>query len=99
MTRYLILTLGGLGAACLLAGGLGKKARGGGGPPALRPGGLEKRPRGGEPAAAPQELLPISQRFAPADVSEAPGFQRHVSPLFGRLGCNGRACHTNFQST
>src|SRR5262245_26497058 len=40
---------------------------------------------------------PVSQRFAQADVSEEPSFQKHVSPLFGRLGCNGRACHGSFQ--
>lgn len=69
----ILLTLGGLGAACFSTAS------------------------GDDPAAAPQELLPISQRFAPADVSEEPSFQRHVSPLFGRLGCNGRACHGSFQ--
>jgi hypothetical protein len=26
-----------------------------------------------------------------------PDFQKHVVPLFGRLGCNGRACHGSFQ--
>ena len=36
-------------------------------------------------------LLPASQRFAPAAVTETPSFQRHVAPLFGRLGCSGRA--------
>ena len=71
---FILLTLGGLGAACLSA-----------------------TARGDDQAAAPQELSPISQRFAPADVSEEPSFQRHVSPLFGRLGCNGRACHGSFQ--
>lgn len=40
---------------------------------------------------------PVSQRFAPADVQETPDFQRHVSPLFGRLGCNSRSCHGSFQ--
>ena len=44
-----------------------------------------------------QELLPIPQRFASADAEEIPSFQRHVSPLFGRLGCNGRSCHGSFQ--
>ena len=32
---------------------------------------------------------------APAD--EIPDFRRHVVPLMGRLGCNGRACHGSFQ--
>ena len=38
-------------------------------------------------AAQPQET--------PA--SETPDFQRHVIPLLGTLGCNGRACHGSFQ--
>ena len=38
-----------------------------------------------------------SQRFADADTREVPDFQRHVVPLLGRLGCNGRACHGSFQ--
>ncbi|GAB5403449.1 MAG: DUF1549 and DUF1553 domain-containing protein [Aureliella sp.] len=48
--------------------------------------------------------LPLYQRFAsePGNIKqppteETPSFQRHVSPLFGRLGCNGRACHGSFQ--
>ncbi|MDZ4821284.1 MAG: DUF1549 domain-containing protein [Planctomycetota bacterium] len=53
--------------------------------------------------AAPLE--PISKRLAtaqetttPADaIGEIPDFQRHVTPLLGRLGCNGRACHGSFQ--
>jgi hypothetical protein len=28
---------------------------------------------------------------------ETPDFQKHISPLLGRLGCNGRACHGSFQ--
>ncbi len=44
------------------------------------------------------DVLPsVSERFAADDVSETPSFQRHVSPLFGRLGCNGRSCHGSFQ--
>lgn len=45
-------------------------------------------------------LVPLSQRIAPvgdAAAEEVPDFQRHVSPLLGRLGCNGRACHGSFQ--
>ena len=42
-------------------------------------------------------LPPVSERFAPASVTEEPDFQKHVSPLFGRLGCNGRSCHGSFQ--
>jgi hypothetical protein len=49
-------------------------------------------------AYADSDVLPrIDQRFAADDVAEAPSFQRHVVPLFGRLGCNGRACHGSFQ--
>jgi hypothetical protein len=44
------------------------------------------------------DLLPrADQRFAGAETKEAPDFQRHVVPLMGRLGCNGRACHGSFQ--
>lgn len=41
-------------------------------------------------------LPPASQRFA-KNTDETPSFQRHVLPLMGRLGCNGRACHGSFQ--
>ncbi len=47
--------------------------------------------------AATKILPPVSQRFAPADSGEQPDFQKHVIPLLGRLGCNGRACHGSFQ--
>lgn len=47
--------------------------------------------------AADDALEPIQQRFAQADVEETPSFQKHVVPLLGRLGCNGRACHGSFQ--
>ncbi len=55
-----------------------------------------------EGASALKHLPSIQQRFAP-DASgvctnnETPDFQKHVSPLLGRLGCNGRACHGSFQ--
>lgn len=42
-------------------------------------------------------LPPVNERFAKTDVTEEPSFQKHVSPLFGRLGCNGRSCHGSFQ--
>lgn len=48
-------------------------------------------------------LPPMSERFSypkGKDIEKAeetPDFQKHVSPLFGRLGCNGRACHGSFQ--
>ncbi|MGH7199506.1 MAG: hypothetical protein ACREJB_02810, partial [Planctomycetaceae bacterium] len=40
---------------------------------------------------------PVSERFAETEADEAPDFRRHVVPLLGRLGCNGRACHGSFQ--
>src|SRR5690606_27677142 len=42
-------------------------------------------------------LAPLSVRFAGDTVEELPDFQRHIGPLLGRLGCNGRACHGSFQ--
>src|SRR5688572_8763933 len=48
-------------------------------------------------AAEGEPLPPINERYAKEDVSEEPDFQKHVSPLFGRLGCNGRSCHGSFQ--
>lgn len=54
-------------------------------------------------AEANQLLPPIAQRFKPDSAEmppagdEIPSFQKHVSPLMGRLGCNGRACHGSFQ--
>jgi Protein of unknown function (DUF1549)/Protein of unknown function (DUF1553) len=45
---------------------------------------------------------PIYERFAvqagqAPQSDEVPDFQRHITPLLGRLGCNGRACHGSFQ--
>ena len=47
-------------------------------------------------------IAPLETRFQPnaagvAETTEVPDFQKHVSPLLGRLGCNGRACHGSFQ--
>jgi len=47
-------------------------------------------------SASAETLPPVSQRFAAAG-KEVPSLQRHVIPLLGRLGCNGRACHGSFQ--
>jgi len=46
-----------------------------------------------------QTLAPVTERFAVAieKIDETPDFQKHVVPLMGRLGCNGRACHGSFQ--
>jgi hypothetical protein len=47
--------------------------------------------------AATGKILPrADERFAAA-TDEVPSLQRHVLPLMGRLGCNGRACHGSFQ--
>jgi len=64
-------------------------------------------------ARAERIVPPIDERFAaalataaaepagivaePAGFLEKPDFRRHVVPLLGRLGCNGRACHGSFQ--
>jgi len=47
-----------------------------------------------ETAATVPPLAPITTRLKSGDI---PDFQRHVIPLLGRLGCNGRACHGSFQ--
>jgi hypothetical protein len=46
--------------------------------------------------AADNILKSPAARFA-TDTDETPDFQRHVVPLLGKLGCNGRACHGSFQ--
>ena len=50
-------------------------------------------------ARAAEQPQPLNERYAPAVAgpSTAPNFQRHVIPLLGRLGCNGRSCHGSFQ--
>lgn len=65
----------------------------------------KREPVARQPASRDQgAALPLYERFAStagnvdaAPTDEVPDFQRHVSPLFGRLGCNGRACHGSFQ--
>jgi hypothetical protein len=44
-----------------------------------------------------QTIKPLPERFADAGTTEVPDFQKHVMPLLGRLGCNGRSCHGSFQ--
>ena len=44
-----------------------------------------------------QPTARMSIRFADKDTQEVPDFQKHVMPLLGRMGCNGRACHGSFQ--
>lgn len=38
----------------------------------------------------------VAKRFVSTDTA-APDFQKHVVPLLGKLGCNGRSCHGSFQ--
>src|SRR5436309_6206363 len=49
------------------------------------------------PTLAEEVIPPLSKRFAAAESRETVSFQRHVMPLLGRMGCNGRACHGSFQ--
>lgn len=52
-----------------------------------------------EPVAA-TERSSLSKRFTSSTTDaeiQPPDFQRHIGPLLGRLGCNGRACHGSFQ--
>jgi hypothetical protein len=49
------------------------------------------------PIFAADVIDSADKRFSKADTKEVPSFQRHVLPLMGRLGCNGRACHGSFQ--
>ncbi|MFP6770340.1 MAG: DUF1549 domain-containing protein, partial [Planctomycetaceae bacterium] len=41
--------------------------------------------------------LAVPARFESAKSDEVPDFRRHVTPLLGKLGCNGRSCHGSFQ--
>src|SRR5688572_24140184 len=45
---------------------------------------------------AAEPLASVDKRFG-EETTEVPSLQRHVLPLLGRLGCNGRACHGSFQ--
>ena len=57
---------------------------------------LTARAAGADNSDDAESIPPVSRRFA-GETEEVPSFQRHVSPLLGRLGCNGRACHGSFQ--
>ena len=49
-------------------------------------------------AAWSDELIaPVSQRFSARDSKAVPDFQRHITPLLGRLSCNSAKCHGSFQ--
>ena len=62
-----------------------------------RPTGAHAGERGVDDVATPDDLRRIDERFAAAAPTEEPDFRRHVVPLIGQLGCNGRACHGSFQ--
>ncbi len=48
--------------------------------------------------ASDNDTLPrADHRYVDPQIAETPDLQRHVVPLLGRLGCNGRACHGSFQ--
>lgn len=50
------------------------------------------------PVVRGADVLPdVKHRFSQVETSEIPDFQKHVVPMLGRLGCNGRACHGAFQ--
>ena len=52
---------------------------------------------GGSVSAFAADVIPsVAERYAAAS-DETPDFQKHVVPLLGRLGCNGRACHGSFK--
>jgi hypothetical protein len=67
--------------------------------PAASPASVKGGPVKGGPVKGNDQkpLAPISSRFAAGISKETPSFQRHVVPLLGKLGCNGRACHGSFQ--
>lgn len=55
------------------------------------------KPAAGKPDAGASGQRAAEERFRDGGAGEVPDFQRHVVPLLGRLGCNGRACHGSFQ--
>jgi hypothetical protein len=46
---------------------------------------------------AAETIRPVTERYATGKTTEVPSLRRHVMPLMGRLGCNGRSCHGSFQ--
>lgn len=50
-----------------------------------------------EGSTSVEPALRADLRFVAESSFEMPDFQRHVIPLLGRLGCNGRSCHGSFQ--
>ncbi|MDZ4851968.1 MAG: DUF1549 domain-containing protein [Pirellulaceae bacterium] len=54
------------------------------------------------PSFAAEPIAALNSRFQPKadgsiETTEIPDFQKHITPLLGRMGCNGRACHGSFQ--
>lgn len=49
------------------------------------------------PTVAAEITPSVKKRFQAATGTETPDFRRHMVPLLGKLGCNGRACHGSFQ--
>jgi hypothetical protein len=60
------------------------------------PSALLAAPKGDQPSKPSKAAPRISERFA-GETEEVPDFRKHVVPLLGKLGCNGRACHGSFQ--
>ncbi|MCM2369145.1 DUF1549 and DUF1553 domain-containing protein [Aporhodopirellula aestuarii] len=57
----------------------------------------ESAKRSGDQSQLASVSESMSVRFSDAETKEVPDFQKHVMPLLGRLGCNGRSCHGSFQ--
>src|SRR5687767_8658147 len=49
------------------------------------------------PSGGAEVIRPATERYDSNEVQEVPDFRRHLVPLLGRLGCNGRTCHGSFQ--
>ncbi|MFK7821671.1 MAG: DUF1549 and DUF1553 domain-containing protein [Planctomycetaceae bacterium] len=49
------------------------------------------------PLVAGENTIDSADHRFSVETDETPDFQRHVVPLLGKLGCNGRACHGSFQ--
>src|ERR1700685_1112024 len=85
-----------LAAAFFIPPGLGSRARGSDGSgvaPAAGSGGASQSGS----AAGSNRLPDVLRGFSEEAPCGRPSFRRHVVPLLGRLGCNGRACHGSFQ--
>jgi hypothetical protein len=50
-----------------------------------------------EEAYAGDVVIPSNTRWSATGEGGTPGFQRHVVPLLGKVGCNNRSCHGSFQ--